>query len=76
MVKKFILIFVMMFLALVSLNFVNAATNVSQCQVVDIAGNYEVNQSIEIGASTICILINVSDVVLDCINPSNSIIGT
>ena len=54
-----------------------SATTVYECRLINESGIYELNQSIEIsgGVSQLCILINVSNVILDCINYSNSIVG-
>ncbi len=74
--KKFPILFLAIFLGFVSLNFVSAVTNVSVCGNITSSGEYELNTSLQAGAGLPCLMINVSDVILDCINYSYFINGT
>jgi len=73
---KSILLFVLFFISLISFSFVSAVENVSQCTNITSTGIYELNTSLQAGDGDSCLMINASNVVLDCVDYSYFINGT
>lgn len=66
MVKKFLLLFSIIFFCLISLNFVSAVTNVTQCgNLTNATETYTLNQSISVNGDD-CLIIENNSIVLDC----------